>query len=288
MPIATTTISVADLVSFSQGIAQLNLGYLGISVAILGVLGGVFVYFNIKPLKDGLDKQERSLEGLRAEAHSLLDLSKEQLDRALESFKGSQDKSVSDALMRQKDSLNLETINKIQQSEKVLTEKIEVVSEEKDSKLKELILSEITTRSALLEKTLTSVITKASEDFNKELAEAKQKISGLSARLKESEEKIKELQVYKYGKEGRMGAVIYSIELLKDAVDDYMKLKKNGIGKALEWKVTKRLEELMEQVGTYSLETRYIAQIEEQLTRIDSDAVFAELLKTLRSNLKTG
>lgn len=288
VPISTTTLTVADLVGFSQGIAQLNLGYLGISVAILGVLGGVFVYFNIKPLKDGLDKQEKSLEDLRTEARGLLSLSKEQSDRALENFKQSQNESISASLKRQKESLDLETTNKVQNSEKVLTEKIEIVSEEKDTKLKEILLSEVANHSALLEKALTSEITKAKEALNKELAETKQNLTGLGARLKEAEEKIKELQVYKFSKEGRMGAIIYSIDLLKDAVDEYLRFKKDGIEKSLEWKVSMRLKELTEQVGAYTLETRYIAQIEEQLARIDRDTAFAESLKTLRLNLKTG
>ncbi len=43
--ISTSTIGVIELVNISKDIAQLNLGYLGISVAILGGLGGVFCLF---------------------------------------------------------------------------------------------------------------------------------------------------------------------------------------------------------------------------------------------------
>jgi hypothetical protein len=42
-------------------LAQTNLGYLTISVAILGVLGGVFYVFNLKPIQDKISKQEQNL-----------------------------------------------------------------------------------------------------------------------------------------------------------------------------------------------------------------------------------
>ncbi|MCK5084146.1 MAG: hypothetical protein KAQ64_00635 [Candidatus Pacebacteria bacterium] len=78
---STTTISAIELINLSKDIAQLNLGYLGISVAILTVLGGVFIYFNIKPLKDTLNKQEKTIDDLRKEADKLLDELKNNLKK---------------------------------------------------------------------------------------------------------------------------------------------------------------------------------------------------------------
>lgn len=101
--ISTSTISAIDLISISRDIAQLNLGYLGISVAILGVLGGVFVYFNIKPLKDALDKQESTIGDLKTEAHDLLNQSDIQTKTSLENFKKDQSLSLSTTLKQQRE-----------------------------------------------------------------------------------------------------------------------------------------------------------------------------------------
>lgn len=292
MPLSTSTISIIDLIGFSQQIAQLNLGYLGISVAILGVLGGVFVYFNIKPLKDSLDKQEKSLEELRKEARNLLNLSGEQLQNGLESFKFSQDESVSAILKQQEEKLDLETTNKIQKTEKLLVEKIGSVSEEKDVKLKEIVFSEVTNRSSLLEKSLTSQITTTKEAINKELAEAKQKLISLEARLKESDEMIKELQVYKFSKEGQMGAIIYSIELFRDAVADFLKTmeslsepNKDLLEETMSWKVKTRLEGLIREIGDLNLEEKYKKQINEQLEKIQKVSSLGNLIIQLNSKL---
>ena len=58
-----------------------------------------------------------------------------------------------------------------------------------------------------------------------------------------------------------MGAVIVSIELLKDSIDDYLKLKKQLEGKLKEpfdsetfgWEIKNRLEELTKEIGDFSL-----------------------------------
>jgi len=110
---STAVINVIDLINLSKDIAQLNLGYLGISVAILGILGGVFYYFNIKPLKDALDKQEKTISSVKEEADRLLDKSKEQSKKALELFKKDQATELAKLIKEQSDKIKLETESKI-------------------------------------------------------------------------------------------------------------------------------------------------------------------------------
>jgi F0F1-type ATP synthase membrane subunit b/b' len=284
--LATSTISITDLLSFSQGIAQLNLGYLGISVAILGGLGGVFVYFNLKPLKDGLTKQEKAIEDLRKEAHELLQQSKDKVDQSLKEFESKQLDMVESIVRKQKEDSGLETTNKIQEVEKNLTEKISSISEEKDTKLKEITLSEASNQISALEKSLTLIINTSRESATKDLNGLNLRVAGIDAKVKEAGEQIKELQVYKFSKEGQMGGMIYSNELLKDAIDEYLNLQKAG-SDAYAWKVTMRLEELTKNVTGYLLQTQFIAQIEEQLKRIDSSTDFKEPIKKLRESMKT-
>lgn len=287
-----TSTSAIDLINFSQGIAQLNLGYLGISVLILGFLGGVFAYFNIKPLKDALEKQERTIEELKKEAQGLLTLSAEQSEKTLKDFRAHQSKLLIATFEQQNERLKLETANKIQEVEKILSTKIEKTSEDKDIKLREIILSEAKNHSATLEKELTLRITTVKESITKEVSQIKSVNTSLKSSIKKLDEKVKELQVYKYHKEGQMGAIILSIELLKDAVDEYLENKKlfgvagMPLEEAFSYRPKARLEELIKEIGDLKLEQDYISQIDEQLSRLAGETTFLTLIDQLKEKLK--
>ncbi len=117
-----------------------------------------FVYFNIKPLKETLDKQEGIIGDLKAEALDLLNQSTKQTQDTLEKFKEDQSSSLFATLKQQKDTISLEVSNKIQSAESAMLEKIDSISSEKDSKLKEILLSEMSNKVLSLEKNLTAVI----------------------------------------------------------------------------------------------------------------------------------
>ncbi|MFA5954472.1 MAG: hypothetical protein WC817_03000 [Patescibacteria group bacterium] len=282
--------SVLALASLSKDIAQLNLGYLGISVAILGALGGVFVYFNLNPLKENLSKQEKKIEDLKAEAHSLLDESKVQSEKTLEDFAISQFDKTSLLLKQQKNEIDLETKNKIQDSHSLLSDKIENISESKDLKLKEIILSESNNNLAILDKNLTLKISTTKEDVLKEI---KLVNAGINAKIKELSEKVIELQVYKYSKEGQMGAIIYSIELLENAIEDYFKTKKELVNKlenssddkTFGWKVNYRLEGLIKEIGDSKLEEDEVKKILIQISKIENESVFKVLAGELKKKV---
>ncbi|MFA6353574.1 MAG: hypothetical protein WCW93_01440 [Candidatus Paceibacterota bacterium] len=280
-------VSALTLINLSKDIAQLNLGYLGISVAILGVLGVVFVYFNLNPLKETLSKQEKKIEDLKTEAHDLLNQSKEQSEKTLDDFKINQSNMVTSIFKQQKNEIDLETKNKIQESYTILLEKIESISEDKDTKLKEIIISEANNSLANLDKDLTAKISAMKEDI---LKEVKAINTGFKARIKELDEKIKELQVYKYSKEGQMGAIIYSIELLENAIDDYLEFKKilKGVPFNAEthgWKINLRIEGLIKEIGDLPVEQEYISKINLQLTKIENESIFKNLIDKLRKKL---
>jgi|GEM_PF-3288235 F0F1-type ATP synthase membrane subunit b/b' len=268
--IATSTISVIDLINLSKDVAQLNLGYLGVSVAILGVLGGVFIYFNIKPLKDTLDKQEKTIEDLKKEAYSLLSQSGEQTDKTLSNFRSEQSVALSSVLKQQKETVDLEVANKIKESESFLIEKIESVSDNKDTKLKETILSEVTNRLAVLEKNLTSALGASKGDSDKRFLQVDQSISGLKSNVKDAQRDIKELKVYKFSQEDKMGAIIYSIELLKEDIDENR------------WSILNSLERLQGEIDGKVVEPEYVAKIEEQLARLKDSPKYNVIIKAIR------
>jgi len=270
---STTAINVIDLINLSKDIAQLNLGYLGISVAILGVLGGVFVYFNIKPLKDDLDEQEKTISNLKEEADKLLDKAKEQSEKTLELFKKDQATESAKLIKEQSDKIKLETEGKITELEKAFLEKVEVTSENKDNKLKELMISEMANRIGILEKNLLSGIKNSKEDLEKKIVEANKQITRLKNETKGIKTDVKELKVYKYEQKGQMGAIIYSIELLKEDIDE-----KDRYG----WRIPERLEGLKANIKDCPLDPGYITQIEEQLARIEPEKKYNVLIKEVR------
>ncbi len=297
-PLATTTISAIDLINFSQGIAQLNLGYLTISVAILGIMGGVFVYFNFKPLKDALEKQEGAIEELKKEAQGLLSLASEQSEKTLTEFKINQSKLLTATFEQQEEKIKLEITNKIQEAESNLSDKIEIISENKDIKLREIILSETNNRLAISEKELVSQINKLKESLAREISQAKSESERLESSLKELDEEVKELQVYKYSKEGKMGAIIISIDLLKASIDKYSGYKKEygtsykqpdttgeSFDETFGTKPKRRLKQLIEEIGDFKLEQIYIEQIREQLARLKEENTFFDLINQLEKKL---
>ena len=92
-----------------------------------------------------------------------------------------------------------------------------------------------------------------------------------------------------------MGAVIVSIELLKDSIDDYLKLKKQLEGKLKEpfdsetfgWEIKNRLEELTKEIGDFSLKQEYISEINSLIVKIQEDITFSTLINELRKKLIT-
>lgn len=268
--VATSTINTAELINLTQSIAQLNLGYLGISVAILGLLGGVFIYFNIKPLKDALDKQETTINDLKKEADNLLEESKLQTESKLNEFQSEQSVSLLASLLQQKEKINLETRNQLQETERGLLEKIDLISENKDIKLREIIISEITNRNAVLEKNLTVLIKSAADEADKRFLQLEQLIAVLKSNLRDAQRDIKELKVYKFSKENKMGAVIYSIELLKEDIDEKR------------WSILNSLERLKGEIQGMDISAKYVAEIEEQLARIKDDSKYRVISEQIR------
>ncbi len=269
---STTTLNTLDLINLSRDIAQINLGYLGISVTILGVLGGVFVYFNIKPLKEGLGKQESKIDEIKSEASDLLEKSSVLTTKSLASFKEDHSKEISSQLQQQAEKLALETSNKIAETENTLIEKIHKVTESEDAKLKTTLLSEMDNKVTTLEKSLTKQINDNRNEFIKETSSLGKRFDAIKSDVKDLKRDIKELQVFKYAKEGKMGSVIISTELLKDSIDDPDD----------NWRIPNRLGDLQKQIKGVNLEAEYMADIEKQLDRLKDKPEYKILVENVR------
>jgi len=135
------------------------------------------------------------------------------------------------------------------------------------------MISEMTHRMGTLEKNLLSVIKISKEDLEKNIVGASREINRLKSETKEIKTDVKELKVYKFGQKGQMGAIIYSIELLKEDIDEKDRF---------DWRIPSRLEDLKTNIKGCPLDPEYITQIEEQLARIEAEKKYNVLIKELR------
>jgi len=209
--ISTSTITVTELLNFSKDIAQLNLGYLGISVVILGA----FIYFNFKSLKSSLNKQETIINDLKEEADKLLEKAKEQSDNTLENFRKKQIEETSELLKEQFKKTTLEIENRYSKLEKFLLEKIESISENKNTKLKNIILSETISKISIAEKVINTDANKLKTDFDKKTSSMSTKIYLLEEKIFNLRRSLVDFEIEHYSKEGQVGAIGKMIEKLE-------------------------------------------------------------------------
>ncbi len=245
--ITTEALSSKDLFDVVTTLANINLGYLGVSVAILGVLGGVFVYFNIKPLQEKLGKQEEVIS-------DLLGQSEIQTRASFKEFEERQTLSLSAALEQQKENVYLEVTNKIQVAESTIMEKIDSISNDKDLKLKEILLSEMSNKILSLEKSLTLAIEQFKNTNEKEFSSFKNKSE---SQLKKITADILELKAYKYDMEGRMGGIIFTIDALEKCLNDEPFMLQFS------------LDDLKEKIGKYTLSPELFIRLRDILKSIE-------------------
>lgn len=256
METATTTlINSWDLINLSNDIAQLNLGYLGISVAILGVLGGVFIYFNIKPIQEKLGKQEDVINALKKEANDLLKEADVQIQTALEEFEQKQATLLSAEFEQQKETVYLEVTNKIQVAESDILEKVNSISDDKDTKLKEILLSEMTNKILSLEKSMTYLFEEYKKTNDEKFSSFEK---STNAKVSQIAGDLLELKAYKYDMEGKMGGIIYTIAAVEKCLEDEPYLLKY------------RLDDLKKKIGNYHLTPELFIRLKASLSKIES------------------
>lgn len=212
---STNVISAIDLINLSKDLAQINLGYLSIAITILVILSGVFVYFNISPIKDALNKQEEKIDALKKEASGLLKSSEDMVDVYFENFRENQKKEIAESLVKNNEKIYLEIKNQIAVVEKAFFEKIEIVSEDKDKKLKAIILSETDNKINTIEKSIIMEITKLRTDFSEKVSSVNTKISSLEKGVFDIKRSLVDFEIENHLKKNQVGAMSKMIEKLE-------------------------------------------------------------------------
>lgn len=270
--ISSSPTTVVDVVDLIEKLATLNLGYLGIAVTILALIGAAFYFFNFKPLKEALERQKKAVDGLEKEVKASSAESQKKLEQDLGNFEQKHTKDINSLIEQQNNLLISNTKTQIATFEKDFSERIDNVTGKKDSELKTVILSEVDNKTRLLERSLVVEINKVKDFLNKQILSQKETIDSLNRTIKYLKRNVRELEVYKYSNEGKMGAIYGSIDLLKEDIDD-----KN------DYSIPDSLERLKKEIAGTVLKGDVITRIEEQLTRIETDKKYTPLLEDVRS-----
>ena len=275
MDVTTSTeiVSALDLVNLSNSLAQLNLGYLGISVGIFVLLGGVFVYFNIKPLQDSLEKQSSSIEGLKKEAQEILEVSRKESGALLESFRKNQTEAMSALLSQESEKLLSQVESKVTAFDRDIAKKVDDVAEQKYSKLREVLLSDTKNQLGLLEKSLLAEMNKLKINLEKEISATNTSEKLLNRSLKDIERRIKELELEEFARKNQMGSIYRAIDLLREDIDE------ND-----DSSISRSLERLQKQIEGVALKADDITDIEEQLTRLDKQPKYKIFVDKVRGH----
>jgi hypothetical protein len=266
MPVNTITFS--DISSLVEVLANVNLGYLAISVTIIVLIGGAFYLFSIKPFQEKLDRQEKKTEDLSKEVKDTFLEAKNEIDSKIVNFKKEYSKELETSFKHKKEEIKQDVRTQIAILDKEVSEKIENVAKAKDADLKTVILSEVSNSIRTLEKNISEKLNKYEISNNKEVASLKSKQENDS---REASLDIKELRAFMYHSRGKMGGIIYEIE----ALEEYIKQKPHLLGYKLEY-----LKEIISDYNFGKNHKEYYDKLKNLLSKIKGgkhDAIVTEI-----------
>lgn len=250
---ATTSIEVSQLIDLSYNLATTNLGYLGVAITILLLLGSGTYIFSVKPFNDKIDKQEEELKSLKQKVEDDLKNAKQAISSDLERFKKDYSEELKTSTKQSYDKTKSDFESKLAILDKDLFEKINITAKEKDDSLKEVILSETSNKILSLEKIFHTEIDGYKIANDKEIALLKNKIN---TGLRELSITVKELEAFKYDQEGKQGGIIKLI----DSLDDVIKYR--------EWAIKFKLDDIKNKLPEYTLSSELHIKLKNLLNSI--------------------
>lgn len=243
-----------------------NLGYLGIAVGIIVALGGAFYLFNFRPLKDALSKQESELG---EQAQLLKDTEENLRKETLSRLDDATDKVASLQETNKQEILSL-VEEKLIESEALVSREIEASMRRETKSIKEQLLIEMKNLLLTSESELKEQINTLDKQLVQEAGSLDIKISSLKNKMDDVNRRIRELEVYKYSKEGQMGAIYGLVDLLNEAITN-----KEG------WRINRYLDLLRKEIDGCYIDADIVSNIEEQLERL-KEKKFDQIKKLIR------
>ncbi len=236
-----------------SSLAQLNVAYLGVTLGALAlILGGLYL-FSISPLRETLKKQEKSLSDLKHRLtrkiekieNETLKTIKLDFDHALENSK-----KVFQGVFR-KDLDN--TKNQIKD------EKAELLKEV-DNKIEKFKDSDISfVREALVNNE--KILRENEKALQERLDNLKTVLNKTNLEISDLKYKVRELEAYKFSKEGRMGAIIAHVDLLETDLKDKR------------WRLEHRLNEIKGELFTTDIGSGLATKLRELLKQVTEEGL---------------
>ncbi|OGM94189.1 hypothetical protein A2524_00750 [Candidatus Wolfebacteria bacterium RIFOXYD12_FULL_48_21] len=206
---------------WSRHLSTQSVEYLGIAIGVITLLGGGFYFFSLRPLEKGLDEQEKQIENQKKEVERLI---KEEIEKAKKDIKAlvveSTVKDISIAVSQSRESIEKE-------------------------------LNGIRTKLSSLD------ITRAEQ--SKEVQSIKKDQGATKTYLRDVDFRLRDLEIYKYSKEGQMGAIYVAIETIKKA-----------IGTLEDWRIPYLLDSLEKEIDGLTLDFDIKNKIGDILSSIEN------------------
>jgi hypothetical protein len=250
------------------------LGYLGISVTILALLGGAFYLFNVKPLKETLEQQQKVLEGLKKQVEDNLSSSKSELRKDLKDFEETNTKNISLLIQQKNEKLISDIQARIANFEKDFTEKFNTFATEKDNDLKTVVLAEFSNQLRVLEKSLNTEISKSIGDIGGKLSSIQDNFSSMKNEMSGMKEDLLDLKIEYHLKKNQIGAIRGMI----DKFDITIKKK---------WGVEGALLQIKEYIKEHGMPDIYLPDLIKSLKNVleDHKVIKDEILKLANEKL---
>ncbi len=273
----TEPISSKDIFELVQSVAALNLGYLTIAVAIIALLGGAFIYFNINPLKELLSKQEDRLrkteDVLKERFEKIEDDQRSTFDNLflkLETKSTQLAKQIKNthATIKQEVSESLDDFEKT--NNKLLEDTQERFSLETTNKI-EILKQESENKRLETEARVAEKVSKLEKDLMVEIGSIRKDISTMKDQLNKFMISIKELEMEEFKRKNQQGFIIRNIELLELAIEQ------NG------WNITERLQTIKEYLGEYPVSAYVNDKLLKALSKIEDRVEHKDLILNIKN-----
>ena len=263
MNTVATAFAVDELISMTNHLAYLNLGYLGICVTIILFIGGLHYVFNIRPLKDKLDAQENLLTTLKEEVDQNLSSSKRELKDDLQKFEKIHGQSITSVIAQKNQKLFSDIEKEIAIFENEFSQKFDDYATEKDENLKKIMLAEIKSQIRDLEKALSSQI----DIMKQEAVSSKNEITNIKSDLVD-------LQIEYHLNKKQVGAAKMIIE-------------KINLCKERGWGIESALVELEQYIHDKKFPTFYLKDLQIALKEVPEEYKFLaeRLIKLANENV---
>ena len=271
----TSDILVSWQLNLIDQLTNYTLTYIGIAVTLILASGGLIYLFSLRPFERELQRQSNELKTSRESLQQMIEVQLSALKIQINDMSGIIDSRVSDLLSEAERNIitkaSAESSIGIAQARADLEKASKEISEH-ISDVKENLIKEV----RILEDRLAQSATVQAEHTQK-LGEISRAQLALERTNKDIEFRVRELETYKYSKEGKRGSYLVPLETLEEVCE-------NGS----QYDITQWLKRLKEGIANSVLDADEIVRINKVLAKIPAEfkLLKEEITEVIMNNSK--